>query len=358
LVCGPLSDRHGRRPVLLAGLIVFTVASVGCSGCGSLPLLILLRLMQGIGASVGPIIARAIVRDQFEHVEGTIVLSHMTQIMILAPLLAPTIGALLLVWSGWPAIFVLLAAIGLTMLVVCGLRLGESRKAPGNGGAAPFRLAATFLTVLSHRSTVYFILIVCLAYSGMFAYISGSPLVVMSVYHVSKPLFGLVFASTAVFIMLGAVANRAGLRRHTPDRMLRRGLGILLLGGLAIALAAKTNMGGLYGVIVPMMVYLFGMGIAMPNAIAAAMAPHPTMAGVTSSLIGATQTVGGALAGVCVAGLYQHSSASLAYTVAICAALACIMQRLSPSGPAQSVLDEPDGDERFADAELESEQIV
>src|SRR5215217_4653400 len=126
IVCGPLSDRWGRRPVLLAGLALFTLAGLVCAGSTSLAMLVAARFVQGAGASVGPVVARAIVRDRFDSRKAAAVLSQMTQVMIVAPLLAPTLGGYMLVHLGWPAIFVVLGASGALMSLICWRFLPET----------------------------------------------------------------------------------------------------------------------------------------------------------------------------------------------------------------------------------------
>lgn len=329
LMCGPLSDRVGRRPVLLAGLGVFTIAGVLCSISTSLPMLILSRCLQGMGASVGPVIARAVVRDRFDHRHGVAVLSQITQVMIVAPLIAPTLGGYLLGFSGWPAIFVTLASCGALLWLACWTRLPETLPA---GDAPPGQLSYLvqgFRTVLSHRSSVRHTLTTCFSHAGMFAYISGSPFVLIEVFHVPKQNFGLYFAMTAACLMAGATTNRALLSRSSPAVLLRGGMYAVFAGALLLVGAAWSG-AGLAGVVGPMMVYLFGLGLVQPNATAAAMAPHGRLAGVSSSLIGGLQTIGGAIGGYFVGAFYDHSPRSLAATVAVMATLALLAMERTP----------------------------
>lgn len=360
LVCGTMSDRLGRRPVLLGGLFVYTLAGIGCAVWSSLPMLVALRLLHGLGASVGPVVARAIVRDEYDHVEGTVVLSQMTQVMIVAPLIAPTIGGLLLVHFGWQAIFGLLAVVGVALLALCAALLPESRKPhPAAGDPAP--MLAAFRAVLNNRDTARHLLVICLANAGLFAWVSGSPFVLMGVFHVARPFFGVYFAATASFLMFGAAANRRGLNTRTPAWMLRAGLGIVLAAGSLIGTCAWLRFGGILGVVAPVMVYFFGLGMAMPNAIAAAMAPHGRMAGACSSLIGALQTGGGAVSGVCVTAFYNHTPDSMAYTITVAALLSVAMYGVTarewvcaPAGSAEM----GEAAENLADAELETERMA
>jgi MFS transporter, DHA1 family, multidrug resistance protein len=314
LVCGTLSDRIGRRPVLIGGLILFALSGFACALSPSLPLLIFFRFVQGMGASVGPILSRAIVRDKYESHEASGVLSQITQVMILAPVLAPTIGGYLLRF-GWPSIFGLLGSVGALLFLICLLKLPETRPALHHeSGFAP--LARNFGVVLAHPQSRRFVLTICFSYAGMFAYISASPFVFMDGFGIAKERFGLLFALTAIALMLGATFNRKWLKHHAPIALLRRGVLIVLLSGLSLLLLTFLQV-GLTGVMLPMMGYLFGLGLVQPNATASAMEPHARMAGVVSSVIGALQTLGGALAGYAVNAFYDHTPKSLSICVAL-----------------------------------------
>jgi DHA1 family bicyclomycin/chloramphenicol resistance-like MFS transporter len=316
--CGPLSDRWGRRPVLLAGLALFTLAGLACAVSPSLSMLIAARFVQGMGASVGPVVARAIVRDRFESSKAAAVLSQMTQVMIVAPLLAPTLGGYMLVHLGWPSIFAALGASGALVSLICWRFLPETAR-PEKVDDDSERSGARggLRDVLKHRASLRHALTTCFAYAGMFAYVGSSPFVLMDGFGVAEENFGYFFALTATALLVSATLNRALLKRHTPSLLiLRRGVFVVFAAGASLAVAAALGVGGLAGVLVPMMAYMFGQGLLMPNATAAAMAPHGESAGVISSLMGALQTAGGALAGYLVGAFYDHTPLSLAVTVA------------------------------------------
>lgn len=316
LLCGPLSDRWGRRPVLLGGIALFSFAGLLCALSPSLTMLVLARCLQGVGASVGPILSRAIIRDVYESREAAGVMSQMTQVMIVAPLVAPTLGGFLLIKMGWQAIFVMLACCGALLGLLCWRALPETRREEHltSGGLA--QVAVGFKSVLSHRASLRHILTSCFAYSGMFAYVSGSPFVLIDVFHVPRQNFGIYFALTAICLMIGATVNRALLNREAPTSILRTGVLVIFGAGIAIALAVYFGIGGIAGVILPMMAYLFGQGLVQPNAMAAALEPHGQVAGVASSIMGSLQTAGGALAGFIVGAFFNGTPLSLGLTVA------------------------------------------
>src|SRR5215208_5691706 len=224
--CGPLSDRWGRRPVLLAGLALFTLAGLACAGSTSLTMLVAARFVQGAGASVGPVVARAIVRDRFDSRRAAAVLSQMTQVMIVAPLLAPTVGGYLLVHTGWPAIFVVLGASGALLSFVCWRFLPETAR-PKQVDVEVKRPTAVagLREVLKDRASLRHALTTCFAYAGMFAYVGSSPFVLMDGFGVGEESFGYYFDLTATALLVSATVNRALLRRHKPSLLiLRRGV--------------------------------------------------------------------------------------------------------------------------------------
>jgi len=333
VVCGPLSDRWGRRPVLMAGLALFTAAGFVCAFSASLPMLVAARFVQGAGASVGPVVARAIVRDRFDSRRAAGVLSQMTQVMIVAPLLAPTLGGYLLVHLGWPAIFFVLGGSGALMCLLCWRFLPETAGESGAPTEGRRVSAADGLReVLKHRGSLRHALTTCFAYAGMFAYVGSSPFVLMDGFGVAEENFGYFFALTAAALLVSATVNRSLLKRHVPSLLiLRRGVLVIFAAGAALALAAWFGFGGLAGVLVPMMAYMFGQGLVMPNATAAGMAPHGQSAGVISSLMGGLQTAGGALAGYLVGAFYDHTPVSLAVTVATFAGLTLLASGLAGS---------------------------
>jgi DHA1 family bicyclomycin/chloramphenicol resistance-like MFS transporter len=326
LVCGVVADRIGRRPVLLGGLALFALAGLACAASPSLPVLIGLRLVQGVGASVGPILARAIVRDCYAPCEASGVLSQITQVMIAAPIVAPSVGALLLLAFGWPAIFLVLGGAGALLWLVAWRRLPETLPAAVRG-AERVPLPRSYAAVLTHRDSLRHGLTICFSYAGMFAYISGSPFVLIEALGVPRSLFGVLFALPALALMVGATLNRRLVTRVEPALLLRRGVLLVAGAGLVLLALGGTGTGGVAGVMVPMMVYMLGMGLVQPNATAAALAPHGRMAGVTSSLIGSAQTAAGAVSGSIVGAFYDHTPRSLAVVVAAAGVLTLLVHR-------------------------------
>lgn len=330
IICGPASDRLGRKPVLIVGLIVFTLAGIICAVSYSLPMLVIGRFIQGFGASVGPIIARAIIRDIFNSEEASSVLSQITQVMIIAPIIAPTIGGVLLTIFGWHSIFVVLGTCGAILLLISWQKLPETLPKESIEPQTN-SIRKNFGIVLSHRQSLRHILTAAFSYAGMFAYISGSPFVFMDVFGISEEHFGFYFAITALAVMIGASINRFLIKRISSLNLLRYGVYLLLAAGILLVTLVSLNVGGLIGVMFPMWFYMLSLGLIQPNATANAMAPHGKLAGVSSSLIGFLQTAGGALTGYLVSLFYNHTPMSLAVMVCVMAILTFLISEKKDS---------------------------
>jgi len=321
LFYGPIADRFGRRPPLLVGLALFAGGGIGCALSGSIAQLVFWRLVQGVGACAGPILARAVVRDLYERRRGVQILSYMTLIMALAPLLAPILGGYLLLLH-WRAIFGLLAVTGLGVLAVVWWGLSESIPWRDHRATRPSELLRHLVDFATRRVCIGYAFLVSFVFCGLFSYISGSPFVLIEVFGVSSSRFGYLFGLNAFALMAGALINtRLGGRLATAT-ILRVGIALILVGGAAISACAVLGLGGLAGIVGPMLIFIVGMGMVTPNAIAAAMEPVPRMAGFASSLIGCLQTAGGSLIGYAIGALYDRTAVPMALAVGLSAALA------------------------------------
>jgi DHA1 family bicyclomycin/chloramphenicol resistance-like MFS transporter len=338
LAYGPVSDRFGRRPVLLFGLVVYTIGGIGCALASSIDQLILFRLLQGIGGCVGRVMGPAIVRDEFHAQKGAQVLSYVTLVMALAPLIAPVIGGYLLVIADWQAIFFVLAAFGAAVLAIIAMRFGESSKYRDPQATQISTLLRNYGRFLTHRACLGYALINCFTFAGLFSYISGSSFVFIEVFGLPSHIYGILFGLTAFALMAGASLNGRLLRRLLPKTVLRAGLAIVLFGGAAM-LASAIVLPSIPSVLLSIMIYVFGMAFVFPNATASAMEPMPRMAGVASSLLGSSQMATGSLAGYLVNSFYDRTPLAMASGIAAAAVLACLSYLLliHRSGPARTI---------------------
>jgi DHA1 family bicyclomycin/chloramphenicol resistance-like MFS transporter len=342
LFYGPLSDRFGRRPMLLAGLAIYTLSGFACALAPSIEVLVAARLIQGLGGCVGPILGRAIVRDHYSGVRAAQMLSYVMLVFALAPMVAPLLGGVLLDLFGWPSIFFAFGVFGLALLLVTWLGFAESLTVPDVHALELTRLLANGRRFFSNRRCVGYMLINSFIFAGLFAFISGSPFVFIEVYGVPPGRFGFYFALSAVGIVLGALANGRLVRRHPPERVLRLGLTLLAAAGAIMLLLALVGWGRPLLFTLAMMTYVFAQGLSMPNAIAAAMEPLPDMAGMGASFLGAMQMLGGSAAGYAVNALYDGTPVPMAATIAAMGIAAFLsyhlaLPRISRAGDAASL---------------------
>ncbi|HWA12248.1 MAG TPA: Bcr/CflA family multidrug efflux MFS transporter [Burkholderiales bacterium] len=326
LFYGPVADRYGRKPPLLFGLACFTLASAGCALAGSIGSLVLLRFLQAVSGCAGMVVSRAVVRDLFDHQESARMFSLLMLIMGVAPILAPLAGGYLLVWSGWRAIFWVLASFGAACVVAVAVRLPETL--PPSAPRPRLRYALVeYLQLLRDRRFMGYTLSGGFAQAGMFAYISGSPFVFIDLYGVPAEHYGWLFGLNAVGIIGGAQVNRHLLGRFEPDRLLARANVVNVTCGALLLLMAWTNVLGLPGILVPLFLYIAALGFTFPNASAGAMAPFPEKAGSASALLGGLQFGVAALASLAVSALHDGTAMPMAGVIAACGLLAFATHR-------------------------------
>jgi DHA1 family bicyclomycin/chloramphenicol resistance-like MFS transporter len=315
LVFGPLADRFGRRPPLLVGLGIFVLGSVGCSLTGDVGWLTFWRFVQGLGGCAGMVMARAIVRDLTEGGETIRLMSRLMLVVTLAPILAPSIGSLLLGLGGWRAIFWALAAYGAGLAVVVTLSLRESLPPAQRRRDSLLGILTVYARMLTNRRFMGLVLAGVLPMAGMFGYIAGSPFVFMELHGVSPRNYGFFFGANAVGIMAASQLNVWLSHRQPPERVLLWGL--LSMAGAAMMLVVMAGTGSFLGVVVPLFVFVASIGMVMPIAAALAMASQGRTAGSASALIGTLQFGGGALAAATVGAMHDGTAMPMAAVIAV-----------------------------------------
>jgi MFS transporter, DHA1 family, multidrug resistance protein len=297
LIAGFLSDALGRRRVLLAGLAVFTLAGIACAAAPSIELLLAARVVQGLGSAASPVIARAMVRDTQPAAGAARMLSTILAVLALAPMLAPLLGGFLLTHLGWQAIFVALAAIGVVFSAMSALTLSETLPPERRVALSVAATLAGFARFFRAKGTGVPTLLVCLSFAGQFAFIADSPFVLIDGFHVSSDAFGFYFGAAALALMLGSMSGRRRLQHDPPARVLAAGALTLCAGGVLVAIGVRVPGLAQLGLIAPVLVYFFGIGLTSPSATAIAMQPVPEIAGAASAMIGALTMLAGATSG-------------------------------------------------------------
>jgi DHA1 family bicyclomycin/chloramphenicol resistance-like MFS transporter len=317
LVFGPLSDRHGRRRALLGGLGLYAVGALGCALAPSAPVLVLARVIQGLGAGSGPAVGRAIVRDVHAPEEGARMLALMATAQALTPILAPILGGYLQLWSGWRGVFVAQGVMGLAFLAAAGALLRETAPAHDLRALRPRALVRDAVALLSDPRYVGFALVVALVFSGQFAFISGSAFVLIGMLQVSPEVYGYCFGAVSVGLMAGSFLTARHTRRHGTRRLIAIGAAVSAAAGtvlFALPLAGSVTVAG---IVAPMSVYALGVGLVMPSGMAAAIGPFPHAAGLASALLGFLQMSGSALYGIAVSQLYDGTARPMTGAIAL-----------------------------------------
>jgi MFS transporter, DHA1 family, multidrug resistance protein len=319
---GPLSDRFGRRRVLVGALAMYSLATLACAASPRIGILIAARLVQGVFASGGPVMVRAIVRDHFEGARAAHTMSSLTTVFAVGPLLAPIIGGALLVRYGWPSIFLFIVFWSLVLLALAWGLLAESLREPDLQALQPARIVTNYRTFFTTRAAIGHATLNGLCSLGMFAFLSGSPFVLIEIYGVAPNHYGYYFGISAVTLMLGASTNKRLLQWMPGERVMRYGALILVLGGAAAVAIPFSPLNGPLALTVAIMIYVFGQMLVQPNAVAAALMPLPHMAGTGSALMGMMQMLFGALGGYAVNALYDGTPLPMSGTLLV-AGLAC-----------------------------------
>ncbi len=312
LFYGPLSDRFGRRPLLIAGLALYVAASAACMFAQSIEQLIAARFLQVFGSICCPVLARAMVRDLHEREAAGRMLALMGMVLSIGPILAPIIGGVLQAHFGWRASFVFVTAYGLSLLVLVTMFLGESVHEKDTQALRPSRILQTATTLLKSRVFVGYMLINCCLFGGLGAYLSGIAFVVIQVLGIPPAYFGAVFGVIAVGALSGYTVSGRLSTRFGLDRTLEIGTFGVAIGGALLALFAFSGIAHVATLIGPMMIFMCFFSISGPQAIAGALTPFPKVAGTASSLIGFFQSLTSATLGMGVALAFDGTPRALA----------------------------------------------
>lgn len=286
LAWGPLSDRVGRRWPIIGGMVLFVLGSMGCGVSGSAEALILWRLLQALGASAGPVLARAMVRDLYARERAAQMLSTLMLIMAVAPLLGPIVGGQILLFADWRTIFWCLAAVGVVSAIGV-MTIDETLPAERRDRGRLTGVLKSYGRVLSDRRLIGYAAVGGFYYGGAFAYIAGTPFAYIDYYKVPPTAYGLLFAVNVVGLMAANFFNARLVVRLGADRILRFGAMMAALSGVLLAVDARFGLGGLWGLAIPLFFYFSAAGFIVANSVAGALTTFPREAGAASAVLGA-----------------------------------------------------------------------
>jgi MFS transporter, DHA1 family, multidrug resistance protein len=333
LVVGSLSDSLGRRPVMIGGLALFVFAGIACSLSPSIEALLAFRVVQGAGAAVGPVVARAMVRDTQTAQRAAQLLSTMLAALAIAPMIAPTIGGLMLSAFSWRAIFATLALCGTVFLVSSHVSLVETHPAERRRELSLGGVIASYRKLFSTHGTRLPLAIACASFAGQFAFIADSPFVLIEGYHVPTESYGYYFAVEAFALSCGAQLGGRLLRAgRSPRGMLLLGTTLLVCGAILAAILTQLAGLGLYALIASLAIYFVGVGITSPCAAALTMEPVPEIAGTASSAIGILTMTSGAVSGYFTTKIGGNSPTTLVFVMVVMALLASMLSWIAAAG--------------------------
>jgi DHA1 family bicyclomycin/chloramphenicol resistance-like MFS transporter len=320
LAYGPVADRFGRRIPLLTGVGLFTGASVACAYAPNLEWLIGARFVQALGGCAGMVISRAVVSDKCDAVGSAKVFSQLMLVMGLAPILAPLLGGLLVNTTGWQSIF--LALTGFSALAGLAVATGLPESLPANIPRQPLSGALRqYGRLLADPVFLGHALTGGIAIAGMFAYIAGSPFIIIKLYGVPAEHFGWLFGTNAAGFILVAQVNARLLAKRGPAFLLTRAVWVYLLAGLTLLAVSSLHPAQLWPLLIPLFICIASLGCISPNAAACAMSGQGGRAGSASALLGCLQFSVAAGASALVGVLHDGSAVPMAMVISLCGIL-------------------------------------
>ncbi len=278
LFLGPLSDRFGRKRPLLAGLIVYVVASVACARASSMPDLILWRFVQAFGGSIVPTLVQAMIRDLYDRDQGARILSLNMLVSASAPVVAPLIGGQVLLWLDWRAIFWVLVGFGLVALLAAFAlpeTLGQTRRNEAN----PLAMLLGYFELLRSRRYVGYVACSTLYFCCLFAFIAGSPFVYIEYFGVPPQYYGFLFGVNMLGMIATTFINSRIVVRRGADRLLLIACWIGAAGAVVLLATGLNGFGGVAGIALPLFVVLSVLTVVASNAISGALSVFPNRAG-------------------------------------------------------------------------------
>ena len=325
ILYGPLSDRVGRRPVILAALVIYVAATVVCAVAQTIGILIALRFVQALGGAGCIVLARAAVRDLYSGERAGRELSLMGSITAFAPIVAPAIGGLLQDAFGWRASFYLLVVFALVAGATAARFLPETLRQRASGPFSFGAMGALYRSVLVHRGFLANLGILVAAFVGLFAWISGAPFVMQGLYAMTPVAFGAAYAVGAAGYMVGAYVAARVVMRLGLDRTVGMGAVIMAAGGLAMAASVALGLSSVAWLVGTMTIYLAGMGLVLPQTQAGALTPFADRAGTASSLLGFAQQSSAAIAAAAIGHFLGYSAWPVAGTIGMAGVVGLVL---------------------------------
>ncbi|NTS42516.1 multidrug effflux MFS transporter [Flavisolibacter sp. BT320] len=325
MLWGPLLDRYGRKRPLYMGIAIYILASLGCAVAGNIEMLIGFRFLQALGGCVGMVAPRAVVRDVFPVWENAKVFSLLILVIGVSPIIAPTAGSFFITALGWHSVFVVLAILSVLLLLAVIFYLPESKQPDPGFSLRPKPIVNKFWYVLKEPQFFTYSLTGAVASAGLYAYLSGSPFVFMSLFGVSEQHYSWIFALIAAGLIGSSQLNNVLLKKYSSQQIIRTVLTVQVGVGLLLAIGTAAHVLNLYTTIFLIFLFLCCQGFSFPNASALSMAPFSREAGSASALMGAIQMGIGAVASALVGVFFNNTALPMTGVMAGCALIAILI---------------------------------
>ncbi len=337
---GLFADRLGRLPVLYVGMSVFTLGATVAAFSQSIELMLVARFVQGMGAASAVVLSRAIVRDIASGAEAVRLMSLMTMLFTAAPVIAPSLGALLMDIFDWRATFTAIAIAGFIMLIAVRVNLVETHT-PNAQGHPVRQLAESFRMFFSFRRSVFGLLLIITPPIGFMSVITVSAALIVTEYGYSTTVYGLVFACAGLSIMVGSFINRLLVERYELTALIGLGAVLMLISALSLAAIAWLDRAPLAWYWGSLCLFLLSVGVLAPNATVVALDPLPKVAGVASSIIGSIQNLTGAAGALIGAAIYDGSVRNASITIATAGIVTFLTWLMKPLISPKPLCDHP-----------------
>ena len=342
LIIGPLSDSLGRRVPLMAGIALHMVASLVCLFAPNIEVLGAGRVLQGFGAAAAAVVAVAVVGDLYVDSAAATVMSRLILVLGVAPVIAPSLGAVVLLKASWHWIFAVLVVLAGLLFLLAALALPETLPTSHRRPLHVRSIVATYGELLRDFRFVTLVLVAALSMAGLFGYIAAAPFVLQGDYGLNQQSFALVFAAGAIILIGATQSNVVLLRRFAPQAIMLVALVISVIAAIVFVVLAVTGVAGLAGFLGPVLVILGGMGLVLPNAPAVALSRHHDAAGTAAALLGAAQFGLGAVTAP-VVGMLGNNEFALALVMLVGSAIALVaMVFVGVPSRAEHVAGEPE----------------
>jgi MFS transporter, DHA1 family, multidrug resistance protein len=325
ILYGPLLDRFGRKPPLYTGLILYIIATIACAASGSIEVLLIVRFIQALSGCVASVAAMAMVRDFFPVEKSTGIISLMVLILGASPLLAPTVGSLIVTWWGWHLVFVMLAVITFIILLLVFFFLPEGHVPDKTISLKPKPIVNGFKIILLEPRFYVFALAGTFSFSGLFVYVAHSPAIFMDHFQLSAKLYGGIFALLSVGFIGGSQLNHILTRYFSNEQILKKTLIFQVAVAVLFLIGSLKEWYGLIAVIVFLFVLLSCSGITYPNAASLCLAPFSKNAGTASALLGFIQIGIGGLISASPGILHFNAILTMSVVMASTAVIALII---------------------------------